>query len=80
MSDLSQLLGGEANQYDKGAQAPDPAVNQKGHAEMGGQTNPESTGRNQSVPSSHPLTGTVLPESNTSGNIQHGNRHGYAGK
>jgi len=66
---------GAANHYATGAQDPDPAPNQKGHAEMAGGSNSASTGRNDPMPGAHPLTGTELP-SNTggTGNIHRGGR------
>jgi hypothetical protein len=69
------ILTGAANKYGSGAQEPDPAPNQKGHEEMGGERNAASTGRNDPLPGAHPLTGTELPSrSGGDGNIMRGGR------
>lgn len=59
---IASLLGGDANHYNDGAQDPAPMSNQKGHAETGGSVNDASSGRNHPIPPTHPITGTVLPE------------------
>jgi hypothetical protein len=61
------MPNGESD-YRAGAQPPRVHPQQKGHEEMGGQTNTESTGRNgSSAGAMHPLTGTVMPETTGAG-------------
>lgn len=62
-----------------GAQAPRVHPQQKGHEEMGGQVNAESTGRNGSyVGTTHDVSGTALPSGTGAGmgTVRKGGRGG----
>jgi hypothetical protein len=76
-TDMS-MPNGEAA-FRAGAQNPDPAPNQKGHQETGGQVNDASTGRNGAgAGGNHGVSGTVLPETTGAGQgtVRKGGRGG----
>jgi hypothetical protein len=65
---MAQLPGGDESIYLKGAQDPQVAPNQKGHGEAASPgSGSASSGRNDPMPASHPLTGTTLPQGTEAG-------------